>query len=203
MSATIRETDPSTVGVEKGEERESLFEDILHRGDRQDDLFKLVFIGGLSFLGVCLQPNVDPHTGFLLPISICALFFKLARHDLRVGQLGFYLRFVLKSCWEIVRRHIFDDKPLSSEEQSILTAQGIVITETMRAEAKQLRSVIHLDFWSNLTMLVAFSGTSLGVASIRTWPLLLHLNLLTLFLWILGYTTTVISVLLLLRKRVR
>ncbi|TMC24211.1 MAG: hypothetical protein E6J34_00895, partial [Chloroflexi bacterium] len=116
-------------GVTATDERDSLFGEVLHRIDKIEGLFQMIFLGGLTFLGVIVQPAVDPHTGFLLPLAVCAIFLKVAKHDRRIGQITFYLRYVLGSSWEIVRRHLFDGTPLSDDDQAILAEQQITITD--------------------------------------------------------------------------
>lgn len=185
------------------DEGNSLFGEILHRIDKIENLFQMIFLGGLTFLGVVVQPGIDPHTGFLLPLAVCAIFLKIAKHDRRIAQITFYLRYILGSSWEIIRRHLFDGTPLSAEDQIILTAQGIEITESLRTLASRLQVKSRLDFWSSAITISVFSGTSLCIASFRTWHLLLTLDPLTIFLWGLGYAAVLLSIFLAVRKRVR
>src|SRR5215813_90608 len=112
-------------GVAATDERADLFGEILHRIDKIENLFQMIFLGGLTFLGVVVQPSIDAHTGFVLPLAVCAIFLKVAKHDRRIGQITFYLRYILGSSWEILRRHLFDGAPLSEQDQAILAEQGI------------------------------------------------------------------------------
>lgn len=185
------------------DERESLFGEVLHRIDKIEGLFQMTFLGGLTFLSVVVQPSIDPHTGFLLPLAVCAIFLKVAKHDRRIGQITFHLRYVLGSCWEIIRRHLFDGTPLTDDDQAILTMNDITITEQMRAMAARLQMKSKLDFWSNTITIAVFSGTSLCIASFRTWHVLLALDPLTICLWVLGYVAVLISILSAVRKRIR
>ena len=199
MIATLKKK--STIAAT--DEGNSLFGEILHRIDKIENLFQMIFLGGLTFLGVVVQPGIDPHTGFLLPLAVCAIFLKIAKHDRRIAQITFYLRYILGSSWEIIRRHLFDGTPLSDEDQAILAEQGIVITSQMRTLAARLQVKSRLDFWSNAITISVFSGTAICIASFRTWYLLLSLDPLTMCLWALGYAAILLSIFLAVRKRVR
>src|SRR5262249_18370171 len=103
----------------------------------------------------------------------------------------------------IVRRYLFDDADLSNEDRMLLSSQGIEITSQMRALAARLRVKSRLDFWSNAITISVFSGTSICIASFRTWHLLLALDPLTVCMWLVGYLSVLLSVTLAVRKRIR
>ncbi|GHP00840.1 hypothetical protein KSF_108870 [Reticulibacter mediterranei] len=197
--ATVDECPSSTVIApdDTKDERALLFGEIMKRIELQDTLFLAGFFGGVSFLGICLQPGVDGHTGFLLPIALSALMLKHYVHNLRIGQIGFYLRFVLKSRWEVTRRHLFSKQTLSSQEDQTFDAH-------LLKEAQKLTPFYkHIDMLASQILFSTLSATALIIASQRTYDQLFS-HPFTLSLWILSYgLAAASSCFLAVKKRVR
>ena len=198
MEQTSKQTemaDKHAVSVIRKEEEGSwLRDEILKQIDWQQPLLLAVFFGGGTFLSLGLQPNVSGLTAMVFPIAALALALKLSAHDLRTGQINFYLRYVLRSPWEIVRRRLFNGKSIDQGEQRVLEEQGIVITSELLEAAQKLKSPI-ADF--------TFEAASLGIGVIRTYPEALHHDLLTLFVWFLSALATFLTIVVLRRRRVR
>jgi hypothetical protein len=119
-------TDEQTAGIiRKEDEVPTLRDEILKQIDWQQPLFLAVFFGGSTFLTLGLQPALSGLTVMIFPVAALALALKLSAHDLRVGQISFYLRYVLRSPWEMIRRQLYNGSDLTPSEQSILAQQGV------------------------------------------------------------------------------
>jgi hypothetical protein len=193
---------PSSSVIDKKEEYQPLRDEILKQIDWQQPLFLAILTAGGIFLSLALQPNVSGLVAMILPILGLGIAIKLSAHDLRVGQLTFHLRFILKSPWEILRRRIFNGSKMSREEQQVLAEQGINLPET---DKKHPLAPLLPDMHTLAHRIVFFTVdmTALGIGIIRTFREALHFDLLTLFIWTLSFLATVATVFVLQRRRVR
>ena len=201
---TAREEPPPISVMKKEGEGPWLRDEVLKQIEWQQPLFLAIYFGGATFLSLGLQPGISGLTAMLFPIAALALALKLSAHDLRTGQINFYLRYGLRSPWEIVRRALFDGSTLSKVEQQVLGEQGIAITDELRQAAKNLRPPIaDMHSVANRLAFFTFEAASLGIGVIRTYPAVLGHDLLTIFVWVLSCVATFLTVLVLQRKRVR
>lgn len=190
--------------ISKESEVEKLREEIPQQLTLQQNLFLAMFYGSIPLLSLSLQPGVSGLTAMILPIAGFALVLKIAGHDLRVGQIGYILRRVLCSPYEITRRVLFDQSKPSPLEQRVIQEQHIDITSDMLQETRQLKPALPgLQVLGNRLGFMTFDIPAVGIAVLRTYSDVLHLNMLTIFTWLLGITATVLTWLILERKRIR
>lgn len=188
--------------IQKAEEYEPLHDEILKQMDLQQQLFLAVLTAGGIFLSLALQPGVSGLVALILPVVGLGLAIKLSAHDLRTGQINYYLRFVLKSPWEIIRRLLFSGSKISDEESQILLEQGIDVQapEKKHELAPLLPNMHELG---NRVVFGTIYAAALGIGTIRTYHNALHFDLLTLFLWGLAFFATAATLYVLQRRRVR
>ena len=88
---------PGGAIIRKEDEAPALRDEILKQIDWQQPLFLAVFFGGSTFLALGIQPALSGLTVMIFPVVALALALKLSAHDLRTGQINFYLRYILHS----------------------------------------------------------------------------------------------------------
>jgi hypothetical protein len=170
--------------------------------DLQQQLFLAVLTAGGIFLSLALQPGVSGLVALILPVVGLGLAIKLSAHDLRTGQINYYLRFVLKSPWEIIRRLLFSGSKISDEESQILLEQAI---DVQAPEKKHQLSPLfpNMHAVGNGVVFLTIHIVALGVGMIRTYHDAAHGDPLTLFLWVTALLATVATMYTLQRRRVR
>lgn len=197
-------TQKHVANIQKEDEATPLRDEVLKQIDWQQPLFLAIFFGGSTFLSLGLQPGLSGLTVMILPIAALALALKLGAHDLRTGQITFYLRYVLHSPWEIVRRKLFNGNHLTAAEQSVLAEQGITLPEDLVQAARRLKApLLATHAVANRLAFLTMEIGALGIGIIRTYPAALHHDPLTIFVWALSASATVLTMLVLRRKRVR
>lgn len=190
--------------IRKEDEAPALRDEILKQIDWQQPLFLAVFFGGSTFLTLGLQPARSGLAVMIFPVAALALALKLSAHDLRTGQINFYLRSVLRSPWEIVRRLLFNGSDITEAEQRILAGQGIILSPQLIQEAQKLKPPISdTHALANRLAFLTMEFAALGIGVIRTYPAALRYDLLTLFVWSLSALATLLTMVVLGRKRVR
>lgn len=190
--------------IRKEDEALVLRDEILKQIDWQQPLLLAVFFGGSTFLTLGLQPTLSGLTVMIFPVAALALALKLSAHDLRTGQINFYLRYVLHSPWEIVRRLLFNGSDITKSEQSILAEQGIIISSQLIQEAKKLRPPISdTHALANRLAFLTMEFAALGIGVIRTYSAALRYDFLTIFVWVLSALATILTMVVLGRRRVR
>lgn len=200
-----KNTDEQTAGIiRKEDEVPALRDEILKQIDWQQPLFLAVFFGGSTFLTLGLQPALSGLTVMIFPVAALALALKLSAHDLRVGQISFYLRYVLRSPWEMIRRQLYNGSDLTPSEQSILAQQGVTLSTELVGEAKKLKPLVSdTHVLANRLGFLTMEFAALGIGVIRTYPAALRHDPLTIFVWSLSALATILTMLVLGRKRVR
>ncbi|GCE32092.1 hypothetical protein KDA_75760 [Dictyobacter alpinus] len=154
--------------IRKEDEAERLHGEIVDNKNPLTQLFLAMILGATSFLAIVLQPNVAPFTACLLPLASLAIAFKIAAYDLRPGQINFYLRRVLLSPWEIIRRILFDGSQPSEQELTVLREQNIVITEALLQAATALKPPFpDMQSTANRLAILIFEGAAIGVLIVR------------------------------------
>jgi hypothetical protein len=190
--------------IRKEDEAPALRDEILKQIDWQPPLFLAVFFGGSTFLTLGLQPGISGLTVMIYPLAALALALKLSAHDLRTGQINFYLRSVLRSPWEIVRRLLFNGSDITEAERGILAEQGIILSAQLIQEAQKLRPPISdVHALANRLAFLTMEFAAVGIGVIRTYPAALRHDILTIFVWSLSILATLLTTIALGRKRVR
>lgn len=168
----------------------------------QQPLFLAVLTAGGIFLSMALQPTTSGLVAMIFPIVGLGLAVKISAHDSRVGQITYYLRFILRSCWEIARRRLFHASRLSEEEHQVLREQGISLPPSHKKH--QLAPLFpDMHALSNRIVFLTMYAAALGIGVIRTYRDALHLDALTLFIWGLAFFATFATMYVLQRRRVR
>lgn len=193
-------TPPRLSVIDKKDEYEPLRDEILKQVEWQQPLFLAVLTAGGIFLSLALQPGQSGLVPMILPILLLGLAIKIAAHDLRAGQINYYLRFVLKSVWEIVRRLLFNGSTISEEERKILAEQHVEICEKKQDLTPPLPDMHAL---AHRVVFFTVDATALGIGVLRTFRDAMHFDLLTLFMWTLSFLATAATVYVLQRRRVR
>lgn len=188
--------------IDKKEEFGPLRDEVLEQLKLQQPLFLAVLTAGGIFLSMALQPTTSGLVAMIFPIIGLGLAVKIAAHDSRVGQITYHLRFILKSCWEIVRRYLFNGSQISEEEHQVLREQGIVLPPQ---DKKHRLAPLFPDMHalSNRIVFLTMYVAALGIGGIRTYHEALHLDPLTLFIWTVSLFATGATMYVLQRRRVR
>ena len=140
----------------------------------------------------------------LLPILGLGIAMKLSAHDLRSGQIGYYLRFVLRAPWEIVRRLLFSGSTISQEERAVLKEQGVDIPTADQDKKHELAPLLpDMHGQANRMVFLSMYMTGLGIGIIRTYHDALHGDPLTIFIWTVSLLATIATMVVLQRRRVR
>jgi len=199
---TFLERDSKPTSIKKLEESGLLREEIIEQIKLQQPLYLALLSTGLLIVGLALQPSISGLTACLLPLLGFSVALKIGAHDLRTGQLAFYLKRILYSPWEITRRVLWSGTCLSPLERQILEDQGIAVTDALQTEARKLLPVFpHLHSLSNILLILTLEGTGDGLLVLRTYSAMP--DPLTVFVWVLALLCSVLSIPPLLRMRVR
>ena len=202
LPSSVPAVSPTLSVINKEDEFVPLRDEVLEQLKLQQPLFLAVLTAGGIFLSMALQPTTSGLVAMIFPVVGLGLAVKIAAHDSRVGQITYYLRFILKSCWEIVRRRLFNGSKLSQEEQQVLREQGIVLPpQNNKHQLAPLFPDMHA--LSNRIVFLTMYAAALGIGVIRTYPDALHLDVLTLFIWALAFFATAMTMYVLQRRRVR
>ena len=184
------------------QEYEPLRTEVVEQVKLQQGYLLAIFTVSSLFLFSGLQPGISGLVVMLEPIVGLGIAMKIAAHDLRVGQLNFYLRSVLRSVWEIWRRATFNDVHISDAERTVLAEQHI----EMGAKGKKHELApprIDMQALANRWVFMTNYLAALGIGIIRTSPQVLHGDLLTIFVWLFSFVTTGCTWAVLQRKRIR
>lgn len=193
-----------SVIIRKEDEAPALRDEILKQIDWQQPLFLAVYFGGSTFLSLGLQPSLSGLTVMIFPVAALALALKLSAHDLRTGQINFYLRYALRSPWEMLRRLLFNGSDLTTSEQSILAQQGVALSIDLIRKAKKLKPLFSdTHTLANRLAFLTMEFAALGIGVIRTYPEALRHDPLTIFVWSLSALATLLTIVVLGRRRVR
>lgn len=189
--------------IDKREEYAPLRDEVLKQIDWQHTLFTLmVTIGGI-FLSLATQPGISGLVAWIVPVLGFGIAVKLAAHDLRSGQIGYYLRFALKSPWEVVRRQLFHGSTPTQQEQQILTEQGIDIQRNPDQKHELAPPFSKTHTLAHLVVFLTIYSAALGIGLIRTYQSILSRDPLTLFVLVLALLATAATICVLPRRRVR
>ena len=189
--------------LSKEGEAELLRQEIPVQLTLQQNLFVVMCYVAVSIMTLALQPIVSGLTALLVAPVGFALALKIGSHDLRVGQIGLYLRLILRSPYEIVRRVLFHRSRPSFVETRVLEDQHIDLSQPVMREAARLRPRLSMHELGNRLCFMIFDLTALVIAVLRTYPAALHFDLLTLFMWCIGIISSLGTWMILERKRFR
>lgn len=188
--------------INKEDEYEPLRDEVLEQLKLQQPLFLAVLTAGGIFLSMALQPTTSGLVAMIFPVVGLGLAVKIAAHDSRVGQITYHLRFMLRSCWEIVRRYLFNGSKLSQEELQVLREQGIVLPpQDNKHQLAPLFPDMHA--LSNRIVFLTMYAAALGIGMIRTYRDVMRGDLLSIFIWALAFFATAMTIYVLQRRRVR
>jgi hypothetical protein len=200
---TTKETPKEISVLRKEEEAQWLRDEILKQIDWQQALLLVVFFGGGTFLSLGLQLGVSGLTAMIFPIAGLALALKLSAHDLRTGQINFYMRFILRSPWEICRRTLFSCSTLSDVEQAVLREQDIITQDLIQRAQTLTPPIADMQAFANRLAFLTIDAAALSIGVIRTYPAALQWDPLTILVWVVSLISVVLTMIVLRRKRVR
>lgn len=185
--------------LRREDETAQLREEIMKRVELQDPLFLAALTASVAVLSLAV--SLSPLIASFLPIVLLALAMRINSHSRRIAQLGFSLRYVYRSPYEIQRRAIFDGVALSEVEQAVLREQGLLITPTMIREAKKISPALpgqkSLERW---ILFCGFDVIALMILVTRTYQ---NIDALAVGAWFVAGLATVTSVFVLRHRRVR
>ncbi len=189
--------------TDKREEQPWLRDEIRSRLGLGKDFFTQIFTVSAFLLPLSLQ--FSGLIGMLIPPIGLALAFKIGGNDLKNGQINFYLRRALRSVWEIFRRYVYEGHTITREERAILKEQEVLLPE---AEIQWIRNQLSprfssLSAWGDKWGFLVFYAIGGGVGITRTYVDVLHGNPTTWFIWISAVIATVLTIMVMGRKRIR
>lgn len=204
MEQITREKEEYCTILKKENETQLLREEIVEQVKLRQPLYLAMISAGALILYQSLQPTVSPLSSCVLPLVGLSLALNMSVHDLRAGQLSFYQRRILRSPWEIIRRVLWNGTALTDQEKCVLVEQNIVITDSLLRDAQKLLPLLpELYSLSTRLMFLTFEGAAVGILCIRTYEQVVRLDLLTIFAWIIAMSATIVTWMMLGRKRVR